>query len=190
MRIAWHPSLVRPPSPGVSTAKWASFSSVQVLAGRCAVAVLTAFHAWLFWVHATTGRLLDPATAFRWFAGALILCGFVAMRRLGGPLLWGRKALVFWLLVVLLHCSAVGAELNGPAAGMIPESVSVLVVQIATAAPGVLLGLGLLSLLARRHGARPRALPLAAVRGFACGTPLAGHVFRFSPRPPPDRLPA
>ena len=81
-----------------------------------------------------------------------------------------------------------GAAGHLPAAAL-PETVNVVLTQIA-AAPVVLLGTGLLLLLARRHVERPRALALVELRRFLCGTPLAGNHFRFSPRPPPQLLSA
>lgn len=191
MRIAGNPSLVGRRQSGPSCPPGGGWSAgARAVLGPAAVAALTGFHAWLFWTHAITGRLLDPATALRWVAAALIVAGFVARHRLGRPLTSGRQALVLWLLVALLHGHAAVSARGLPAAAAIPESVSVLIVQIATAAPGVLLGLGLLLLLARRHGARPRARSRIGVLHFACGIPLAGHFFRFAPRPPPDLLPA
>jgi hypothetical protein len=190
MRIAGYPSPARAPRRAVATAESEWAAEVRLVAGRSIAAALAGFHSWLFWVHATTGRLLDPATALRWVAAALILAGFLTLRRVGRPLTSGRRALVLWLLVAMLHGHAmVGAAQNVQAAS-VPETVSVLLTQIATAAPAVLLGAGLLLLLARRHVDRPRALALAEVRRFMCGTTLAGHVFRFSPRPPPHLLSA
>lgn len=165
-------------------------ASVRLVASWSVAAVLTGFHTWLFWVHATTGRLLDPSTAGRWLAAALILCGFLVLRRMGRPLTSGRQALVLWLLVALLHGHAVvGAAERVPAAA-IPETVTVVLTQIATTAPAVLLAAGPLLLLMRRRVARPRALALTEVPRFACGIPLTGHVLRFSARPPPRLLPA
>ncbi len=163
--------------------------SVRKMVSRSFVAVLAGFHTWLFWVHATTGRLLEPATALRWIAALLILTGFLALRRVGRPLVSGRRALVLWLLVALLHGHAVVGTADLQLAGPVPETVSVLLTQIAVTAPAVLLAAGLILLLARRHVGRPRALARADARRSVGSAPLAGHVFRFSPRPPPRLLP-
>ena len=70
---------------------------------------LVIFHLVLFWDQIISGRLLDPAVAVRWGMSALLLVVFTAFRRAGVPLLWGRRALVVWVLVALLHCAAVPA---------------------------------------------------------------------------------
>jgi hypothetical protein len=188
MRNAGYPSPARTLGRAVVTPESHWGASVRLVAGRSIAGALAGFHTWLFWVHATTGRLLDPATALRWVAAALILAGFLTLRRVGRPLTSGRQALVLWLLVAMLHGHAMVGAAQGVQAASVPETVSVLLTQIATAAPAVLLGAGLLLLLARRHVDRPRALALAEVRRFSCGTPLSGHVFPFSPRPPPHLL--
>jgi len=179
------------PAPGRATPGGGSHSvaSVRQIAGRSFLAALVGFHGWLFWVHITTGRLWEPVTAMRWVAAALIVAGFLSLRRAGWPLTSGRRALVLWLLVVMLHaCAVVGAADHAPAAA-IPETVNVVLAQIA-GAPAALLGAALLLLLARLRVERPLALTLAEVRRFVCGVPLPGHIFRFSPRPPPQLLPA
>jgi hypothetical protein len=74
---------------------------------------LVVFHAALFWNHVGEGRLLDPAVAARWGMGALLLLAMVVLRRAGVPLLWGRRALVVWVLVALLHWTAAPADDGG-----------------------------------------------------------------------------
>ena len=71
-----------------------------------AAAMLLAFHAVLLWTHLLSGRLFEPAVALRWGIGLLLLGLLWALRRAGVPLLWGRRALVVWVLVALLHVSA------------------------------------------------------------------------------------
>ena len=85
---------------------------------------LVLFHAALFWNHIGEGRLLDPAVAARWSLAVLLLLAMAALRRAGVPLLWGRRALVVWLLVALLHWTAAppadgGAPTNGGAIGLL-----------------------------------------------------------------------
>src|SRR5262245_66151978 len=69
--------------------------------------MLMVFHAGLLVLHAVDGRLFEPATSVRWALGLLLCAGFVALRRAGVPLLWGREAVVLWLLAILLHCQAI-----------------------------------------------------------------------------------
>ena len=79
-----------------------------------AAMALVAFHAALLWNQIGDGRLLDPAVATRWSVGVLLLGALAGLRRAGVPLLWGRRALVVWVLVALLHWTASPAsELAG-----------------------------------------------------------------------------
>lgn len=190
MRIAENPSPARTRDRASFAPDSGGRPSIRLVLTRSGFTALAGFHAWLFWVHATTGRLLDPATTSRWVAAALILIGFLALRRVGRPLASGRRALVLWLLVALLHGHAAVGAAGGVPAAAVPETVTVLLTQIAVAAPAVLLGAGLILMLARRHIGRPRALALTEARRSVGSAPLAGHVFRFSPRPPPRLLPA
>ena len=85
---------------------------------------LVVFHAALFWNQIGEGRLFDPAVAARWSMAALLLLALAALRRAGVPLLWGRRALVVWVLVALLHWTAAppaddGAPTNGGAIGLL-----------------------------------------------------------------------
>jgi hypothetical protein len=79
---------------------------------------LVVFHGALFWNQIGEGRLLDPAVAARWSMAALLLMAMAALRRAGVPLLWGRRALVVWVLIALLHWTAAPAADGGtPAHG-------------------------------------------------------------------------
>lgn len=150
--------------------------------GRLAFAALVAFHAWLLLLHVAGGRAFEPATAARWALSVLVLAGFVALRRRGIALFAGRRAVVLWLLVVVIHCSAVWDGGAGVFERAIPEAAAA-VAQFSFAT--AVIGLALLASLA--SSARPwmgrRAA--SAVPGFIAGLPATGLVFSFSPRPPP-----
>jgi len=66
---------------------------------------LVALHAWLLWQRVAAGNW-SPAVAARWTVAALLCAGIVALRRAGVPLFWGKKALVLWLLVLVLHATS------------------------------------------------------------------------------------
>jgi hypothetical protein len=189
MATAGNPSAPRHPAerPGSACPAQAG-ATIPALLGRAVPLGLASFHAWLFWTHATSGRLLEPGTAIRWLLAALLLGGFIALRRLGLPILFGRRALVLWLLVGLLHCHAAWSE--GPVLDTLslPPSLTAFASQLVDAAGGVLLGLGLLIVLARRHAIRPRALPFREARSRAASPTLGSRGFRLSPRPPPSAL--
>jgi len=70
------------------------------------VTLLVAFHAWLFAGRLAGGELMEPAVAARWLASAGLVAVLLGLRRAGVPLFHGRRALVFWVLVVLLHWTA------------------------------------------------------------------------------------
>ncbi len=145
---------------------------------RLAVASLVVYHALLLWDRAASLTLLDPAVALRWGAAVALGLGLVRLQRAGVPLLSGRKALVVWSLVALLH------------AGMAP-GIGGLAATLAEADSGLWLALslsGLLLLLGTRTGAS-RALLTRATPGPS--TPEALPALRaaclavLSPRPPP-----
>lgn len=73
-----------------------------------ASAILVAYHLVLLWQRLTDLSLLQPAVAVRWIVTVGLLIGLRRMQAAGLPLLWGRRALAFWLLVLLLHVSFLG----------------------------------------------------------------------------------
>src|SRR5262245_3422661 len=83
-------------------ARWSA-----VMAG----AALVIFRVYLFWNRLVVGELFDPAVSLRWLAAVGLLSALVVLRRMGVPLVLGRKAFVIWLLVVLLHASGRAAQL-------------------------------------------------------------------------------
>lgn len=150
--------------------------------GRAAVAVLVVFHAWLLGLHLLEGRVFEPGTAIRWGLAVLILLGFRALGRRSLPLFAGRRAVVLWLLVVIIHCSA---ALDGSAAPLqvgVPETVTGLAQAAAVVAVlGVVVGAALASAVRSCAGGRA-AFP---VHHLVAGLPSTGVVLCFSPRPPP-----
>ncbi len=151
-------------------------------AGRLAFWALLAFHAGLLSVHVTQGRLLEPQTAGRWVAAVLVLAGFRRLSRLGLPLVFGQRAVVLWLLVILLHCHA------GPAGGStsvdlgIPETIGALAQMTGTIS---VLGALLVVLLAAAQRPRRDLRAAFAAPVILAGLAAPGFVFRFAPRPPP-----
>ncbi|MGE0453286.1 MAG: hypothetical protein AB7O37_01100 [Vicinamibacteria bacterium] len=140
---------------------------------------LVAFHGWLLALRLAEGALGDPAVALRWLAGFGLTAALLGLRRAGVSLFRGRKAFVFWLLVLLLHWSATaagdrGAQFDDLILG-VPASV-VSLVFVATLLAGVPSG-------------TPRKVPRwrisripLALRSAALG---AGFVFALAARPPP-----
>lgn len=145
---------------------------------------LVAFHLWLFWTRALAGELLDPARALTWSAAGLLLGALLALRRMGIPVLWGRKAAVFWLLVALLHWSAARSIPSEPTVADVQGLDWVLALPAAVAP----LALALALRWARRN-ARPRAPVLAPRFAWLAldvgAARRAGWLLQLSPRPPP-----
>jgi hypothetical protein len=160
-------------------------NTLAALLSRLAILVLVAFHGVLLGVHALDGRLLDPGTSVRWVLGGVLLAGFLALRRLGLPVWWGRKAVVLWLLVVLLHCQA--AASNPQAADVWASLPAAVVTVVADASlASVLASLGLLGLALRRSRPADRLLRRDATPcGVAPALLSAGFVAVTGPRPPP-----
>jgi len=152
-------------------------------AGHVALAALVAFHAWLLGLHLLDGRALQPATAARWSLAVFVLAGFRALSRRDLPLFRGRRAVVLWLLVVVIHCSA--AWSGGAAATLdraIPEPVTA-VAQLAFAT--AVIGLVLFAVLAHSAGPWAGRRPSFPVPVLIAGLPSTGLALRFSSRPPP-----
>jgi hypothetical protein len=147
--------------------------------------VLAGFHVWLLWTHVVEGRVLEPGIAVRWVAALLITAGFLVLRRIGAPMLWGRHAVALWLLVGLLHCQAMAPNDSGLLeVAQIPEA-TVTLAGLAASAFAAVAGVLLLLTLASRAAlaVAPRVLP-----GFvhAAGGRLAvGHFLQVTCRPPP-----
>lgn len=164
----------------VGRAAWRVLTAVLALA----VLGLVVFHGWLFWDQLLSGRLLDPQVALRWTLGGLLGGSVLWLRRLSVPLLHGRKALTFWLLVTLLHCwsaNAPGSSLDAPLGAHLPDVTALYVLPV-TAGPLVVgLGLLLLASLVRRQSAPALRGHLVSVRAVTprwrldSGPPLPGR---------------
>ena len=148
--------------------------------GLVAVASLVLLHLSILWVRITQGRLGEPAVALRWAAAAVLLVALLALRRRGVPLLWGRRALVFWMLVLLLHAGTSVPLDTGTRVA--PEQL--LFVAPAAVAPA---GLLLVLLVTPLAGTAP-AGPAVALAHGAAGAVLArrrGFRLALASRPPP-----
>ena len=149
------------------------------------VLALVAFHAALFWSQIGSGRLLDPAVAVRWGMGALLLAVLAALGRAGVPLLWGRRALIVWMLVALIHVTAAPAA---DPAGITSSSAQTtqILVDVPSAAAGLLFAATLaLLLLLGSHAAPPavRAMRAGWIPSTGAQTPILGR--HLASRAPP-----
>jgi hypothetical protein len=153
---------------------------VPVLGGT-----LVLFHAWLLGSRVWAGQLAEPDFLLRWAVAAALVIALVGLRRSGGSMVWGRKAVSVWLLAALLHGPALAGRHTGLESPALPEAITV-VLQIASASVMLGLGLALLAALAARHFSdRPARLRPAPIRSRHGSSTTAHH--RFDPRPPPIR---
>jgi hypothetical protein len=156
-------------------------AAVQAL-GQLAFAALVVFHGWLLWTHVAAGKAFEPATSLRWLIAIGVLVGFRALSRHGLPLLFGRRAVVLWLLVILIHCHAVwtGDAITVDLA--LPETLHAL--SQLTGSLSVL-GALVVVLLAAHAAAAVSLRGLVPAPALIAGLPSDGVTFRFAPRPPP-----
>jgi len=149
-------------------------------------AALVLFHGWLLAGQAWHRELSEPAVVLRWLvaAGLGIALGYV--RRRGGSMFRGRKAIAIWLLAAALHGPALAGAGAVDEARALPEAV-VVVLQAATAS--VLASLGL-ALMAALFLVRSRALPKAILVTTISRMHASGvrKLQPFAPRPPPRFL--
>jgi hypothetical protein len=151
------------------------------------ISLLFAFHALLLWQRVLDLSLFKPVPAIRWLATAALLIGLYRLRRRGVSLLRGRKAVVLWLLVLLLLVSFWGPL---PAATSTFEGWAGSGLLLALPAISIVLGLispSIWKLLARARALRAsRDLPkVAFVRHSQSYATRAGVLPILSCRPPP-----
>lgn len=174
--------------PGIRAAR--APRSFGRLAGRlvwaCAV-LLSVFHAALFVERVATGQLLDPVEAARWATGFALVGASLVLRRSGVSLFWGRRALVFWTLVVFLHWNALASVETPRLDDRRVDTSLVLVVLPAAGAVGAGIALGLLAVLGltrRRDVHRPLARQFS-VPSLTVAFPGVAAVLPLWARPPP-----
>jgi hypothetical protein len=148
-------------------------------------AAVVVFHAALLLSHAESGRLFEPVTATRWLVGLALVAGLHGLRRCGA-VFRGRRAVVLWLLVILLHGHAAWSPSAVDAAGGWP---ALLTLQVGSGAMfgASLTVLGRLALALRRRrlcGLVPTP-PWVTVSRTAGFTEAAGFGIASLARPPP-----
>jgi hypothetical protein len=142
---------------------------------------LVAFHAALLWDRIAGGQLLDPSIALRWALAMALCAALAALRSQGVPLARGRRALVVWLLVAVLHWSSEAAQ---PAVASGPDLASVIFV-VPTVAAAALLGAGLVVSAHRAASLTPRFAFLSTVGSLADPAACAAQYRASSTRGPP-----
>jgi hypothetical protein len=173
--------------PGGRAARHARRMAVWARLGLAGV--LLGFHVALFWSHLDTGRLFEPGVALRWSVGVVLLGLLVGLRRVGVPVLWGRRALVVWVLVALLHVNTATPATSDSFTTASPAEI-VLTLVVLPPAAGIVFAAGLLlltTLLARAWRLQPPLAGLARpVRAARLRSEIhaAGLASRAPPVPP------
>ncbi len=145
-------------------------------------AILAFFHLALLWQRVASQSLLEPAVLLRWLGSVLLLAALVYLRRAGVPLLWGRRAAVFWLLVLLLHVGIPAASAV-QAGGHAPGSAVLLALPVALSP--VLSALLVAIALERWSRLRPRPVRLRRRTPERLRLARSGHAPSVLSRPPP-----
>lgn len=163
-------------------------SIVSTAAAIAAAAYLLYLHSFLLAERLSDLSIFEPVVAVKWIASLLILAVLLKFRLAGIPLLKGRKALVVWMLVLLLHCQTsapIGPEVSAEFAAqqnvwlifLLPALVSI-VVSLALSTGRVLKSV-------RRSQSQRSAAILFRRRLSPRPRLLAGFSLAILSRPPP-----
>jgi len=145
---------------------------------RALWALLVGFHVWLLAGHVSTGQLLEPERLFRWVVAAGLAAGLILLRR-QGVAIFGRRAMVVWVLAGLLHVPAIANRLDSfdaPAASL---------TELALVSVAVGLGLRLVGRMSVARAAttgRPDFFVVVAAPAVAVSS---GSLPHLASRPPP-----
>ncbi len=175
------PTVPRPGPVDLASSRTSTRARLREIASALslgAVSLLVAFHVWLLALRLVEGRLGEPIVALRWLAALLLITTLASLRRAGVPLVWGRKAFAFWVLVVVLHWTVTPAAERG-----------VPVEELLLTLPGTVVTLAAFALLAVAGGrsVRPHARTAREERvGVLWLGPVAnGFLPTLAARPPP-----
>lgn len=163
-----------------------------VLGGLSALAIagLAAFHAALLAGRLADASIAHPEVLLQWVGALLLGVGAWALRRQGASLVSGRGALVFWLLVLLLHVGfGSGLAPTGEPTGSSRELLLLLPFAVFTLSATSATTRGL-SGRVRRPWELPYALVASRLRfpslvPCPAASSAGAGPDRFSPRPPP-----
>ena len=145
---------------------------------RLVGALLVAFHVWLLAGDASSGELLEPERLFRWLIAVGLAAGIILLRRQGAAL-FGRRALVVWLLAGMLHVPAIANRLDS-----FDTPVAVSLTQLTLVSVAVGLGLRLVGRIPVARSAAIRRPDFVVVVGPALAI-SSGSLPHLGSRPPP-----
>ena len=153
-----------------------------------AAAILVAYHLVLLGQRLADLSLFQPAVALRWLITVALLFALRRMHASGVPMVCGRRALAFWLLVLLLHASFLGPLSEEATAGGDWSTSAGLALVLPAMAPLVLLSAIVLTcwLAARFTATSSRPLRFLAFLTASLEHPSrGGWLPSLSSRPPP-----
>jgi hypothetical protein len=163
--------------------------SARLAAFPLAAVLLVGFHLNLLWERIAAATLFEPVTALRWGAALLLMAAALyASRRLGFSLWHGRGALVFWLMVLLLHSGAaipVAKDLASEVDLLAHASVLFVLPVLVTLVSLALLGLGWPAALAANPPPKPCGCPRRTPDRSASFDDEGGFARRLASLPPP-----
>lgn len=126
------------------------FAAWMLLPMAVVGAFLVYFHALLLWQRVADQTLFEPLVGLRWLGSLALVLAWFTLQRRGIPLLWGRRAAVLWLLVLLLHVSLPAPATLDPVALFTPDEAPAPGLIVLPVAAGLsLLAVYLLQLLRR-----------------------------------------
>ena len=135
------------------------------------------FHLQILLTRLADGSVLQPLVVARWIASLAVCAVWLSLRRRGVRLFRGRAALVFWLLLVLIHGVGLVPGAIAPALQVMPTEAFLAAVRISVVVAGVFTAGVLLALAGkarptvperlRRTGSRQSAERKAAQLAFA-----------------------
>jgi hypothetical protein len=150
---------------------------LAVIATRALWIALLWLHGYLLWERITDLTLFEPLVALRWGIAALMIATLIRLQYLGVPLFRGRRALIFWLVILLLHAGSATAA--GGRLEMVADSGLLIAVSLwFLALEGVLGKRTRVAALVLRRTWMPRLAPAL----LPCAP---GSLDPLSPRPPP-----
>ena len=152
------------------------------------VAFLLYLHIRIFTERLLDLTILEPVVAVKWLASLLILAVLLKFRRAGNPLLKGRKALVVWMLVLLLHVqisAPIGSDVGTKFDPQQSMLLTFLLPALISTAVSLALSFGRFSRIARRLRSQRSAAILLRRRLPPKSRLLAGFSLAILSRPPP-----
>jgi hypothetical protein len=120
------------------------------------------------------------------FGSVAALAGFHAVLLWSGlPLLWGRRALALWLLVVMLHAWAARPALASALDAVSPADAAFALFVVPAAGAIFIMGFALLRAMRRRSTLSPGLRQQTAPRPRQRPRSIADLLQRLAPRAPP-----